>query len=130
MTHNNSDQKNHDDNKTEKVCKICYESENLISPCDCKGTCVYICKSCWKKCKKECSLCGYSEKFVFPLADEDLNRPDAHIALPPPPSRTWSFSFNVTFNDAGATFSLHPLIVLPFVLAGIEIVGRLIAKKW
>lgn len=46
---------------SEDTCRICYESKNLISPCNCKGSSAYICRECWTQCRKECTVCGFSD---------------------------------------------------------------------
>ena len=45
---------------TTMTCRICFEPDDLISVCGCKGTLQYVHKECierWKKDRDECELC-------------------------------------------------------------------------
>lgn len=57
------------------ICRICLENipENLISPCNCKGTSAYIHESCLKKwimlnyksnSDLKCEICGHEYKLI------------------------------------------------------------------
>lgn len=46
-------------------CRICYEEENLVNLCECKGSIKYLCKNCLKKYIGQCEICLTNFKFPF-----------------------------------------------------------------
>merc|ERR1719473_1905316 len=86
-------------------CRICYGSEDLLSPCDCSGSIKFICRECLEKTmtaarSKICRICRGEFNHDF-----EIPRPIIIHATPAPTTNDPPEFWRLVSQSTGRTFA-------------------------